>query len=128
MYCNGPGKYFSNHMKLLISSGLTTTEASVAAIYVNYSPYDTLRINTTAFSYMIKSIQYGLREAGLPVTITESINKPTDTYLTRIFGDWRAKKWGQILLYIERNKHILADKLLVSSPIITKNSIPWKII
>lgn len=112
-YCKGPAAaYLSDNIKLLMNNGLSGQEATVAAVFVNYNPYDTVRSNTTSWSYLIKAVQFALRESGFPVTLTGSINPPTEQYLQRIFGDWGRVSWSWILTYINKGKHNLAQKVL----------------
>ena len=127
-YCEGPGKYFDSDLKLLVNNGLSMEEAKIAAVFTHYNAYDTLTVNTTAGSYLVKSVQFALREASVPVTVTGGIDQGTETYLDRILGtNWKTVPWDEILKTIEANKDTLAQKVVgVTTPTEKMPAISWK--
>lgn len=127
-YCEGPGKWFDSDIELLRNNGLSTTEATVAAVFTHYNPYDTLKINTTSGSYLIKAVQYALRDAGCPVTLTGGFDQPTDNCLDKIFNtDWKTIPWDEILKTIEANKDTLVQQTIAKAPVAAPEfKIGWK--
>lgn len=127
MYCPGPGEHFNNGTRMLGSSGLSTTEATIASPFIFYNPYDTQGMNQTAWSYLIKAVQFSMREAGLPVSVSGGMNQATESYLKRMFGDWGSVKWVDILGRIQSKASTLAKDVLDDQASIPKQ-IPTKTI
>ena len=111
MFCEGPPANYSDSVRLLHNNGLSASAATIAAVMARYTPYDTLRVNTTTYSYLISAVQFALREAGFPVSISGGMDKATELYLGRVFKmDWQTLSWEKILQTIEKSKFTLAKR------------------
>ena len=128
MYCPGVGPKFNDSLRLLNNNGLNSQQAKIAAVFTHYNPYDTSVANSTASSYLYKSVQYAMREAGLPVTLTGGPDPATQTYLKRIFPEgWQQVSWNQMLETINAKKDTLAKEAVAEKPTTESvASVPWK--
>jgi len=128
MYSLGTPEGFSSNIKYLTESGLTMEEAKIAAMFVHYNYYDLSDINTVAWSYLISSVQFALKKAGLPVVITGGVTPAVDEYLKRIFApvDWKTVAFEKIIQTIVTRQNTLAKELISKvQPVYVKPPIPW---